>query len=75
MVKSFTVGVKHHVNLGNYESMEIEAQITLDIEDMGYVEARTEAQEALGTILNDTFQAQRKPPWFAEIASKKVRAS
>lgn len=73
MIKSFTVGVKHHVNLGNYESMEVEAQVTLDVEALDVVGARVEAQELLATLLNESFEAQRRPAWFAGIPAKRAR--
>lgn len=71
-IKSFTVGVKHHVNLGNYESMEVEAQVTLEAEDLSMTICRVQAQEALTTLLSDSFEAQRKPSWFSQIATKKI---
>lgn len=74
MIKSFTVGVKHHVNLGNYESMEIEAQVSIDVEDLEADHARVAAQAMLTTLLADSFEAQRRPLWFSQIATKKARA-
>lgn len=76
MVKSFTVGVKHHVNLGNYESMEIEAQVSVDVEDRDF-DARiiNEAQKDLEILLASTFHAQKRPEWFAAIPAKRVRTA
>lgn len=73
MIKSFVVGVKHHVNLGNYESMEVEAQVTMDCEDADFGTVKAEAQEALRTLLSDCFHEQKQPSWFNEIALKKAR--
>lgn len=75
MIKSFSVGVKHHVNLGNYESMEVEAQVTMEIEELDFETVRVEAQDALRTLLAESFKAQKKPVWFAEIPSKRAKAA
>lgn len=74
-IKEFTVGVKHHVNLGDYESMEIQASVTINIEDVEFHEARHEVQDALRTLLADSFQAQKKPEWFQEIPRKKTKSA
>lgn len=72
MIKSFTVGVKHHINLGSYESMEVEAQVTKEVKNDDYLdEARSQAQYTLKKILADTFEAQKRPAWFEEIPTKK----
>lgn len=73
MIKSFTVGVKHHVNLGSYESIEVDTQVTMDIEDMDFDAVRVEAQNALRILQNETFLAQHKPSWFDKIPLKKAR--
>lgn len=79
MIKSFTVGVKHHVNLGNYESMEVEASVTMEVNVVdgilgdAMMAARDDAQEALSILQNDTFHAQKSPEWFSEIPMKKLR--
>lgn len=70
MIKEFRVGVKHHLNLGNYESMEVEAQVTLSVDD-DFDAARVEAQRALEKLLSDTFYKQKTPSWFAHVVSKK----
>lgn len=71
MIKSFTVGVKHHINLGSYESMEVEAQVVVDCEDMNFGSLKEEAQKTLRTLLSDTFHGQKRPVWFEEIPTKK----
>lgn len=71
VIKSFTVGVKHHVNLGNYESMEV----TMDVDDLNFKNAISEAQMALQTLQDRTYEAQKKPTWFANIASKKAKTA
>jgi hypothetical protein len=72
-VKEFTVGVSHTVNLGNYESIRIEASVTLDCEDGDWETTRAEAQIALCDLLDETFKNQASPAWFAQIASKQQR--
>ncbi|HEX8837680.1 MAG TPA: hypothetical protein VF748_12140 [Candidatus Acidoferrum sp.] len=73
MIKSFTVGVKHHVNLGNYESMEVEAQVTVDVEDHDWEIVRQQAQDGLKQLLSDSYRLQKRPEWFNEIPSKRGR--
>jgi len=73
MVKEFTVGVSHTVNLGNYESLHVEASVTLDCEDGDWETARMQAQEALKVLLEDSVKEQSKPGWFAQIPNKRGR--
>lgn len=71
MIKSFVVGVKHHVNLGDYESMEVEASVSIEISaGESIVPARVRAQEILRELLAETFEAQHKPTWFERIMTK-----
>ena len=61
MIKQFTVGCSKTINLGNFQSMRIEAAVTwelLDGEDFEYSKGR--AQEELSKLLEDTWRAQRK---------------
>lgn len=69
MIKSFTVGVKHHVNLGDYESIEVEASVTMGKFEDWHV-ATAAAQDALEILLEDTFNKQHKPSWFERIMTK-----
>lgn len=75
MIKSFTLSVKHHINIGNYESMEVEAQVVIDCEYMKFETLKEEAQKSLRTLLSDTFHGQKRPAWFDEIPSKRVRGA
>ena len=72
-IKEFTVGVKHHVNIGDYESMEIEALVTFDVEDEDFQALRKDAQAALKLLLAESFEAQKNPKWFNEITRKKFK--
>ena len=74
-VKEFTVGVSHTVNLGDYEFMRVEAEGKVGADAEGeyveWTELRKTAQEALTQLLSETFQAQKKPAWFAQIPRKR----
>jgi len=71
MIKEFTVGIKHTVNLGNYESMHVEASVMVTCEDEDWNEVRAQAQGALTQLLDQTFKAQAKPSWFGQIPAKR----
>ena len=70
-LKDFTVGAKHHINLGNYESMEVEAQATFTVEDRDLNEVRKDAKLVLSVLLNDCFVSQSRPDWFDQVPGKK----
>jgi hypothetical protein len=72
-IKEFTVGVRHVVNLGNYETMHIEAAVTVNVEDADWIRAREEAQGSLTWLLFDCFEKQANPAWFSQIANKRNR--
>lgn len=72
MIREFTVSAKHTLNLGNYESMSVEASVTYSLNG-DYQIARGEAQEILEQLLSDSFYKQRSPSWFVHIAGKKAR--
>lgn len=72
MIKEFTVSTKHTINLGNYESMSVEASVTYSVNG-DYEAARGEAQKVLEQLLSDSFYKQKSPPWFVHIAGKKGR--
>jgi hypothetical protein len=71
MIKEFRVGVSHTINLGNYESMRVEAEVTVDAEGLEWEALRQDAQEGLRVLLADSFKTQCRPEWFAQIASKR----
>jgi hypothetical protein len=73
MIRQFRVGVSHTVNLGNYESMRVEAEVVVDAEGLEWETLRRDAQDGLTTLLADSFKAQVRPEWFAQIASKRQR--
>jgi hypothetical protein len=73
VIKEFSVLVSHTINLGNYESMSVEAGVTVSVEDSDWETVRMQAQEALKTLLQDSFNEQAGPSWFAQIPSKRLR--
>jgi hypothetical protein len=73
MIKEFRVGVSHTINLGNYESMKVEAEVTVDAEGLEWETLRHDAQDGLRVLLADSFKAQVRPEWFAQIATKRQR--
>jgi len=64
MIKEFTVGVSHTINLGNYESMRIEASVAVSVpDDQTYdslVDLKKHAQVELRHLLEETYRTQRR---------------
>jgi hypothetical protein len=60
-IKEFTVGASHTINLGNYESLKIEASITVEPEGEEITEQeKSEAQSDLRALLVATYNDQRR---------------
>lgn len=60
-VKEFTIGCAKVVNLGNYNNIRIEAQLTVVVsEPTNFAELRKEAQLELRQMLVETWNEQRK---------------
>jgi len=66
MIKEFTIGASHTINLGEYESYKVTAEVTFDVNFNGGVEdvreyagLRSKAQDALKELLKETYMAQR----------------
>lgn len=55
--KEFTIGVSHTFNLGNFESMKIEASVTVEIEK-NEKEVVSRAQSQLRRLVEDTLKSQ-----------------
>jgi hypothetical protein len=73
-VKGFTIRVGHTVSLGSYEFLKAEAEVVMsDLEEGDWDSARQEAQEALRSLLMDSFREQAKPEWFDQIPVKRNR--
>ena len=66
MIKEFTIGTSHTLNLGNYESIPVEASITVvppeSYADDDRVRAVVDAdsQKKLRALLEETFKAQSR---------------
>lgn len=69
IIKEITVGAAHTLNLGNYQSMRVEASMTVIIPE-GFGDTgnnagnfdmiKIEAQTELRRLLEETYKAQRK---------------
>jgi hypothetical protein len=58
----FAIGVSHTVNLGNFESMRIEASVTYQVGENDKLEAlKLQAEQELTQLCRETYLAQRKP--------------
>lgn len=58
-IAQFSVTTSRTINLGNFESLRVEATVTVNINDGDeMVAARSEAQTQLRTLLEDTYHAQ-----------------
>jgi hypothetical protein len=68
MLKEFTIGVSHTINLGHYESMRIEASVTLaatedfqpDAFPEAWAELKEKAQTELRSLLRETYLKQKR---------------
>ena len=66
MIKSFKVGCSRTINLGNFESIRVEAQIEIEVEPEAsentsvWQAHRISAQTELRSLLEDTYKAQHK---------------
>lgn len=59
MITQFTIGCSRTINLGNFESMRVEASVTLDVTDHYTAETKQAAQDELRLLLEQTYRAQR----------------
>jgi hypothetical protein len=60
-ITAFSVGTSRTINLGNFESLRVEASVTLDVEADAHsdlAQHRSEAQKFLRQLLEDTYNAQ-----------------
>lgn len=57
----FSVGCSRTINLGNYESIKVEASVTMEIhEETNLEELKQRAQVELRSLLEETYRAQYK---------------
>jgi hypothetical protein len=62
-ITSITVGVAKTINLGDFNSIKINASVVVEISDPSELEgAHGMAQEELGKLMSETYRAQRRQP-------------
>jgi hypothetical protein len=61
MITQFSVGCTRTINLGNFESLRVEASITVDCpEDGDFPQMKIAAQTQLRLLLEETYRAQHE---------------
>ena len=66
MIKSFKVGCARTINLGNYQSLRIEALVEVEVEldpdaaDATWIATKNAAQTELRQLMEETYRAQHK---------------
>ena len=64
MIREFVIGVSKTINLGNYQSIRVEASVTMAVDpqesEAGLVVVKELAQQELRQLLEQTYRAQRK---------------
>ena len=61
MITQFSIGCSRTINLGNFESLRVEASITIDCpEDGDFPQMKIGAQTQLRQLLEDTYKAQHQ---------------
>lgn len=58
MISQFTIGTSRTINLGNYESIRVEASVTINVDDGDWPEVKRAAQIELRQLLEETLKAQ-----------------
>jgi hypothetical protein len=59
-ITQFTVGTSRTINLGNFESLRIEASVTIVVGDDDYEQTVKQAQAELRHLLEETYRAQAR---------------
>lgn len=61
MITEFRIGCSHTINLGDYNSIRVEASITVEVgEGVNAAELKEGAQRELRALLEETYKAQRR---------------
>jgi hypothetical protein len=61
MITQFSIGTSRTINLGNFESLRVEASVTVDCpEDGDFVQMKLAAQTQLRALLEETYRAQHE---------------
>jgi hypothetical protein len=59
MIKEFSIGCSRTINLGNFESLRIEATVTMNVaENVDLQSCKEAAQVELRALLEDTYRNQ-----------------
>ena len=59
MISQFTISTSRTINLGNFESLRIEASVTFDVDPGAHwADAKPEAEKALRDLMEETYRAQ-----------------
>ena len=80
MITEFTVGAGHTINLGNFESIRIEATITVAVDpeqqlsDEQWTEVKATAQAELRKLLEETYRAQSRQDTDRNRAAQRARS-
>lgn len=60
-ITEFRIAASHTVNIGNYESLRIEAQVTVTVGEASELDdLKARAQIELRKLLEETYRAQHK---------------
>lgn len=60
-IREFSIGCSKTMNLGNFQSLRIEASVTVSLQDGDDLKsAKAEAEQELKALLEETYQAQYK---------------
>jgi hypothetical protein len=61
VIKEFSIGCSRTINLGNFESLRVEASVTMDVsENVDLQSCKEAAQVELRALLEDTYRAQHR---------------
>ena len=60
MIIQFVVGTSRTINLGNYESVRVEASVTVSVDEgADLTEIKKAAQVELRSLMEETYRAQK----------------
>jgi hypothetical protein len=69
MITAFTIGMSRTINLGNFESMRLEASVTIEVSEReNFEDCKIGAQRELRKLLEETYLNQAKPKEQRSIA-------
>ena len=78
MITEFTIGCSHTINLGNFESLRVEATITFALPENcnldAFAQMKQEAQTELRQLVEETYRAQSRNKDNRAVAQQRARA-